>query len=63
MMLEALEAGRLDDQWRLNSWDDDSTLGPGRASLVPDTTLADTVRPWVRPRRAQIAARLMRRSF
>lgn len=63
LMADAEEEGRLDEQWRLNSWDRDSTIGPSGAPLVEDTTLADTVRPWVRSRRAQIAARLARRSF
>jgi glycosyltransferase involved in cell wall biosynthesis len=63
MMAEAEAAGRLDEQWRLNSWDGDGTVGPRGTGLVSDTTLADAVRPWVRSRPAQLAARLARRSF
>jgi hypothetical protein len=63
MTAEAEDAGRLGELWRLNSWDGKLAVGPAESPLVRDSALADTVRPWVRSRPAQLAARLARRSF
>jgi Glycosyl transferase family 2 len=63
LMADAAGEGRLEEQWRLNSWDGEFAVGPRRTPLVRDDSLAETVRPLVRSRGAQLAARLARRSF
>ena len=63
LMADEQEAGRLREQWRMNSWDAELVVGPSRAQLVRDTALADAVRPWVRSPAAQLAARAARRPF
>jgi hypothetical protein len=62
-MVEAAEAGRLDDEWRLNSWDRDLRIGPERRPLVADESLAEAVRPLVRTPAKQLAARLLLRPY
>ena len=54
---------RLDEHWRLNSWDGELVVGPAGTPLVRDTALVDTIRPLVRLPVAQIAARAARRAF
>jgi len=63
LMAEAEEAGRLDEMWRMNSVDGDLRVGPGGSKVVRDDRLADAVRPWIRSRPAQLAARLTGRSY
>ncbi len=63
LMADAADDGRLDEQWRLNSWDGDLAVGPGRSPVVADTRLADAVRPCVRSPARQIAARIARRPY
>jgi hypothetical protein len=63
LMAKAEGEGRLEEQWRLNSWDGEFVVGPRRTPLIRDDALAETVRPLVRSRSAQLAARLARRSF
>ena len=63
LMADAVDEGRVAEQWRLNSWDGDRVIGPERSPLVADTRLADAVRPWVRSRARQAAARIARRPY
>jgi hypothetical protein len=62
-MAAAADAGRLDEQWRLNSWDDEHVIGPERRPLVADESLAEAVRPLVRSPAKQLAARLLLRPY
>jgi glycosyltransferase involved in cell wall biosynthesis len=63
LMADEEAAGRLAEQWRMNSWDGELVLGRGGARLVRDDALADAVRPWVRSPLAQLAARAARRPY
>ena len=63
LMADAGDAGRLDEQWRLNSWGRARTIGPGGSTLVGDTALVEAVRPWVRSPGRQLAARISGRPF
>jgi glycosyltransferase involved in cell wall biosynthesis len=62
-MEAAAGAGRLDEQWLLNSWNGDARVGPERRPLVADESLAEAVRPFVRTPAKQLAARLLMRSY
>ena len=63
LMADAADAGRLDEQWRLNSWGRERTIGPGGSALVSDSALVEAVRPWVRSPGRQLAARISGRPF
>lgn len=63
LMADEVSAGRAAEQWRLNSWDGDQTIGPERAPLVADTELVDAVGPWIRSPARQLAARILLRPY
>jgi Glycosyl transferase family 2 len=64
LMADAEAAGRLDDEWRASSWHPaSSSIEHEGRQLVADARLAETLRPWVRSRPRQLAARLARRPY
>ena len=63
LLAAAGDAGGLREQWRLNSWGRERTIGPDASPLIGDTALMEAVRPWVRSPGRQLAARVAGRPF